>query len=182
VTLHGDALSVLSVWSPPSAEQGALRDRFVTHLRARPDGLTRACFPDHITASTVVLSTDGAQVLLTLHAKARQWFQFGGHCEPSDTSLAEAAEREAREESGLSSLSLDPVPVQLSAHAVPFCHAEGTVDHLDVRFVAVAPYADPTVSDESLDVRWFPVDRLPTQEHSMRELVELAVARASSTG
>jgi 8-oxo-dGTP pyrophosphatase MutT (NUDIX family) len=175
VTLHHDALAELSAWSAPTAEQEALRTRFVDHLRTHPDGLTRRCFPAHVTASTIVVSPDGRHVLLTLHAKAKQWFQFGGHCEPSDRTLAGAAEREAREESGLAALTLDPLPVQLSAHEVPFCHPDGTVDHLDVRFVAVAAYVDPTVSDESLDVRWFPVDRLPTQEHSMRELVELGL-------
>ena len=180
MTLHQDALTVLSAWSAPSTTQADLQTRFVDHLRTHTDGLSRACFPAHITASTVVLSSDGSQVLLTLHAKAKLWFQFGGHCEPSDRTLAGAAEREAREESGLPSFTLDPVPVQLSAHQVPFCHPDGAVDHLDVRFVAVAPYVDPTVSEESLDVRWFPVDRLPTREHSMRELVDLARARASA--
>ncbi len=174
MTLHADALGVLVSWTAPDAEQEALRQRFVAHLRARPDGLTRDCFPEHITASTIVVSADRAQVLLTLHAKARQWFQFGGHCEPADDTLAGAALREATEESGLV-LDLDPVPVQLSAHAVPFCHPDGPVDHLDVRFAAVAPYVAPTVSDESLDVRWFPVDALPSEEPSMRQLVDWAV-------
>ena len=39
-------------------------------------------------------------MLLTLHAKAGQWFQLGGHCEPGDATLAGAATREAAEESG----------------------------------------------------------------------------------
>ena len=39
---------------------------------------------------------------------------------------------------------LDPVPVQLSAHDVPFCHADGTVAHLDVR--AVDPRVPSSVS------------------------------------
>ena len=34
------------------------------------------------------------------------------------------------------------------------------------------------VSDESLDVRWWPLDDLPTDEPDMLELVELALARA----
>ena len=175
MTLHDDALTVLSAWVPPTASQAALQDRFVAHLSAHPDGLTRGCFPDHVTASTLVLSADGSHVLLTLHAKARLWFQFGGHCEAQDLTLAAAAAREAIEESGLTELVLDPVPVQLSAHLVPFCHPDGPVDHLDVRFVAVAPYTAPSVSDESLDVRWFPVDRLPTDEPSLHELVQLAL-------
>jgi 8-oxo-dGTP pyrophosphatase MutT (NUDIX family) len=178
VTLHDDALAVLTDWPAPSAVQEALRERYVEHLSAHPDGLTRECRPDHVTASTLVLSADGGAVLLTLHAKARRWFQFGGHCEPADTTLAGAAAREASEESGLVGLRLDPVPVQLSEHAVPFCGPTADVHHLDVRFVAVAPAdAAHAVSDESLDVRWWPIDALPDPEAELVELVALARER-----
>jgi 8-oxo-dGTP pyrophosphatase MutT (NUDIX family) len=178
VTLHDNALAVLTGWPAPNAVQEALRERYVGHLRAHPDGLTRECRPDHLTASTLVLSADGDAVLLTLHAKARRWFQFGGHCEPGDPTLAGAARREATEESGLDGLVLDPVPVQLSEHAVPFCGPAGDVHHLDVRFVAIAPVDSAhAVSEESLDVRWWPVDGLPDPEPELVELVALARSR-----
>ena len=173
--LHADALAVLTGWSAPDEAQGRLRQEYVAHLRRHPDGLDRTCHPDHITASTVVLSADGRSVLLTLHAKARQWFQLGGHPEPTDTTLAGAALREAREESGLPGLELDPVPLQLDTHEVPFCGGRPGTRHLDVRFLAVAaPDSVHAVSAESLDVRWWPVDRLPGDERSLRELVDLA--------
>jgi len=179
VTLHADALALLERWTAPSPDQERLRERYVAHLRAHPDGLARGCRPDHLTASTLVLDADHAAVLLTLHAKARRWFQLGGHCEPGDTTLAGAAMREALEESGLTGLGLDPVPVQLSEHAVPFCGAHGDVHHLDVRFVAVAPPGGgAAASEESLDVRWWPVDALPDPEADLVELVALARTRA----
>jgi len=176
VTLHDDALAVLTGWAAYSPEQAALRDRFVEHLRTRPDGTTRGCFPAHFTAGTLVVSEDRSHVLLNLHGKAKRWFAFGGHCEPGDASLRAAAEREAREESGLAEFELLPGPVQLSAHPVGFCHPDGVVDHLDVRYVAVAPYVEPVVSEESLDVRWWPVESAPTTEPEMLELIALAVA------
>jgi 8-oxo-dGTP pyrophosphatase MutT (NUDIX family) len=180
--LHEDALRLLEGWSAPDPEQEAVRRRYVAHLRARPDGLRRSCFPEHITASTLILSADGERVLLTLHAKARAWFQMGGHCEDTDTTLAGAALREAVEESGVPDLALDPRPVQLDAHAVPFCDPRGTVDHLDVRFVAVAPAeAAHAVSAESLDVRWWSWDALPTDDPGMHELVRLARDRHAAT-
>jgi 8-oxo-dGTP pyrophosphatase MutT (NUDIX family) len=178
VSLHDDALSTLTGWSAPHPAQEALRERYVAHLRAHPDGMTRGCRPDHVTASTLVLDADRSAVLLTLHAKAHAWFQLGGHCEPGDATLAGAALREATEESGVAGLALDPVPVQLSEHAVPFCGDAGGVHHLDVRFVAVAPAgAEHAVSEESLDVRWWPVDALPDAQPDLVELVALARAR-----
>ena len=185
MSLHADALATLREWEPPDAGQDALRERYVDHLVARHDGMHRTCYPDHLTASTVVLSADGSQVLLTLHAKARRWFQLGGHCEAGDPTLAAAALREATEESGLPRLRLDPVPVHLNEHAVPFCDPRGGVHHLDVRFLAVAPDGDaPAVSDESLEVRWWPVDGLPASDPAhladLTELVGLARARQST--
>nr|WP_227463625.1 NUDIX hydrolase [Nocardioides lijunqiniae] len=173
-------MAALRGWTAPSPVQEALRLRYVAHLEAHPDGLSRDCRPDHLTASTLVLSADHTQVLLTLHAKARRWFQLGGHCEPGDPTLAGAALREATEEGGLARLRLDPVPVQLSKHAVPFCGPDGDVHHLDVRFLAVAaPGAVPEVSEESLDVAWWPVAALPDPGSDLVELVDLAVARAA---
>ncbi|TCJ31229.1 NUDIX hydrolase [Nocardioides jejuensis] len=189
MSLHADASRVLADWVAPTDDQEQLRQRYAEVLSARPDAMGRSCRPDHLTASTLVISADGSSVLLTLHAKAQAWFQFGGHCEDGDATLAGAALREAREESGLSDLALDPVPVQLSEHAVPFCggplsDAESggdptrTVHHLDVRFVAVAPAgAAHAVSEESLDVRWWPADALPTEDQDMIELVALAKDR-----
>ena len=163
MSLHRDALRTLTAWVPPTAEQAALRDRFGGHLHDHPDGMQRSCHPDHITASTIVLSQDASQVLLTLHRKAGRWLQFGGHCEPGDGRLVDAALREATEESGLADLRIDPVPIQLHEHAVPFCGDTGQAHHLDVRFLAVAPRgAVPAVSEESLDVRWWSVSHLGT--------------------
>lgn len=119
--------------------------------------------------------------MLTLHAKARQWFQFGGHVEDGDATLQDAALREATEESGIAGLVLDPRPLHLDSHKVPFCGDRPGTRHLDVRFLAVSPAAAAhTVSEESVDVRWWPVDALPTQEPSLRELVELGRDRDRS--
>ncbi len=183
--LHAEALATLRSWTAPTPEQERLRARYVAHLeahdRAGDDGVYRDCVPDHLTASTVVLSHDGGQVLLTLHAKARRWFQLGGHLEAGDATPAAAAAREAREESGIAGLVLDAVPVHLDEHVVPFCRP-GTGDparpvhHLDVRFVAVAPAdAETAGADESRAQRWWPVDALPDPE--LAELVLRARAR-----
>jgi ADP-ribose pyrophosphatase YjhB (NUDIX family) len=175
VTLHADALATLRGWVAPTPDQEALRSRYVTHLEAHPHGEQRSCFPAHLTAGTLVLSETGDQVLLNLHRKAHRWFAFGGHLEPGDVALREAALREAREESGLSDLELHPEPVHLDEHVVGFCDPRGDVHRLDVRFAARAPAGvRHATSAESLDVRWWPVDRLPELEDEMYVLIRLA--------
>jgi 8-oxo-dGTP pyrophosphatase MutT (NUDIX family) len=126
---------------------------------ARAGALSRDDRPDHLTASALVLDASRTHVLLVLHKKVRLWMQPGGHLERGDTSLAQAALREAVEETGVADLRLATGrPLDLHRHAAP-C---GARDHLDVRFLVLAPDgATPVVSDESDDVRWFPVDALP---------------------
>ena len=177
-TLHDDAQAVLSDWQPTSDEQSTVRDRYVTHLSAHPDGLRRTCLPEHLTASVLVLDEDRARLLLTLHAKSGRWFQFGGHTEAGDETLAGAALREAIEESGLApaELDLDPVPVLLDAHPVPFCGPDGNTWHLDVMFRATArDGAEHAVSEESVDVAWWPLEDLPNPE--LAPFAALALAR-----
>jgi 8-oxo-dGTP pyrophosphatase MutT (NUDIX family) len=179
-SLHDDALSTLRGWTAPDPGQERLRRRYVDHLEAHPDGLSRQGYPAHLTAGALVLSADRSQVLLTLHAKARRWFHLGGHLEPDDASLVDAAGREALEESGLPRLELDPMPLHLDAHQVAFCGDHEQVTHLDVRFLAVAAEgARPAVSEESLDVRWWPVDELPTDEATLWEMLAAGVRRAA---
>ncbi|MEQ6903413.1 NUDIX domain-containing protein [Nocardioides sp. YIM 152588] len=181
MTLHADALATLRAWTPPDAEQEALRARFVALLEAEPDGMWRSAHPDHLTAGTLVLDHTGERVLLNLHRKAGRWFHFGGHAEPGDPTLASVALREAREESGITELSFHPVPLQLDVHVVPFCGPSGGVSHLDVRYAALAPAgAQEVTSEESLALRWWPVDALPELEPSMHRLI--GWARAALVG
>lgn len=173
--LHADALATLSSWTAPDAAQEELRERLVAHLRATPDGMWRSAYPDHLTAGTIVLDAAGDRVLLNLHRKAQRWFAFGGHAEPGDATLADVALREAREESGIDDLAFHGEPLQLDVHVVPFCDPRGGVSHLDVRYAALAPVdAREVVSDESLAVRWWPVEALPELEDSMVVLIHRA--------
>ena len=172
--LLADAQAVLERWPAPDAGQETLRRDYLRHLAAHPDGVARGGPPAHLTASCVVLDGTGEQVLLTLHRKARAWFQFGGHLEEGDATLVAAARREAREESGIDRLEPLPHPVQLDRHVLVGAFGRCR-EHLDVRYAAVAPEGSwPRVSSESDDVRWWPVGALP--DGTRAELVPLVSA------
>jgi 8-oxo-dGTP pyrophosphatase MutT (NUDIX family) len=176
--LHADVSSVLGSWAAPDLGQSALRHAFLGLLAARPDATARSCEPGHITASTIVLSADRRFVLLTLHPRVGRWVQLGGHCEPGDPTLAAAALREATEESGIADLLLDPAPVHLDVHPIT-CSLGVPTRHFDVRFVATAPVAGvPVRSVESVDLRFFPVDALPTDaDDGVRAALAYALGR-----
>ncbi|MFD6419668.1 NUDIX hydrolase [Streptomyces sp. NPDC060194] len=160
MTLHDDAVLVLKEFDGRSEEQAALRQVYLDHLAAHPDGMWKACTGGHLTGSALVVDPEGGRVLLTLHRKLGMWLQMGGHCEPGDTALTATALREAREESGIAAgLTLLPGgPVRLDRHAIPGLCAW----HLDVQYAAIAPPdAVAAISDESLDLRWFRYAEVP---------------------
>ncbi|WP_328438650.1 NUDIX hydrolase [Streptomyces sp. NBC_00444] len=170
MSLYDDAVLVLKGYEG----QEELRQAYLDHLAAHPDGMWKACEDGHITASALVIDPSRGRVLLTLHKKMRKWLQMGGHCEPQDTSLRAAALREATEESGVAGLTLLPGgPVRLDRHATPCAW------HLDVQYAAVAPAgAVEAISDESLDLRWFAYDEVATvADESVVRLLEATRAR-----
>ncbi|WP_327089616.1 NUDIX domain-containing protein [Nonomuraea sp. NBC_01738] len=160
MTLHADAVRLLTDFTAPTPEEEVLRKEFLEHLATHSDAMLRECASGHLTGTTAVLSYDGSRVLVTLHPKARRWLPMGGHCETSDLSVAEVALREAVEESGIPDLRLLPGPLALDRHEV-WCHPPRSW-HLDVEYAAVAPEgAEAVISDESLDLRWVPVEEIP---------------------
>ncbi|MBS9534887.1 NUDIX hydrolase [Mycobacterium sp. M1] len=177
MSVRDSAIALLTDWAAPDSGQDALRHAVLAFLHARPDACVRECVPGHITASTCVLDDDGERTLLTLHPRIGRWVQLGGHCEDGDADILAAALREATEESGIDGLRLDPNLAAVHVHPVT-CSLGVPTRHLDLQFVAHAPAgARIAISDESVDLRWWPVDALPPDtDDALAHLVARAVA------
>lgn len=175
--LHQSAVELLSSWEAPDAEQDSVRHAVLAFLAATPDACRRRSAAGHITASALVVNHDGSEALLTLHPRVGKWLQLGGHCEEQDTTIQAAALREATEESGITGLTLDPNLLGIHVHPIT-CSLGVPTRHLDVQFLAHAPKgAQITVSDESLDLRWWPIEQIPRDDPSVVVLAQRARAK-----
>lgn len=178
-TLWSSVGASLDRWAPSDSNDESLRHTMLAFLHSNPDACLRANEAGHFTASSLVLDTSGTHVLLTLHPKVGRWIQLGGHCEPTDETVVDAALREATEESGIDDLTIDPM--LLSAHTHPItCSLGKPTRHLDLRFLVRAPDGARAVrSEESTDLRWWPVDALPddAERETIDHLVSLAARR-----
>jgi 8-oxo-dGTP pyrophosphatase MutT (NUDIX family) len=178
VTVRRSAIALLSGWQAPNPAQDSLRHAVLSFLHARDDACLRECAPGHVTASTLVFDDSGRQVLLTLHPRLGRWVQLGGHCEDADDDIVAAALREATEESGVAGLRIAPDLVAVHVHPVT-CSLGVPTRHLDLQFVGRAPAgAQIAVSDESVDLRWWPADALPD---GTDDALAYLVAQASQT-
>ncbi|MGK2853105.1 MAG: NUDIX hydrolase [Microbacteriaceae bacterium] len=176
MSLHASVVDVLNRWDAPNPDQDALRHAVLAFVLARPDACRRSCEPGHITASALVLDHSGTHALLTLHPRVRRWLQLGGHCEESDVDITAAALREATEESGIEGLRIQPDLVALHVHPLT-CSLGVPTRHLDLQFMVHAPAGTEIKrSEESLDLRWWPLEAMPQDDPAL-----LALARAART-
>jgi 8-oxo-dGTP pyrophosphatase MutT (NUDIX family) len=125
-------------------------------LAVSPEPFSRRQFtPGHITCTGLVFSPDGGRLLLVQHRRLNRWLLPGGHVGPEDASIADAARREAVEETG-ADLAPDPAPplISMDVHGIPPRRAEPYHLHHDLVFLFRARGEGLQVSEESRAVTW----------------------------
>ena len=181
------AKAAIAAYQPRDLRERGFRERMLALLELDAP-LSRGHFtPGHLTASAFVISPAADELLLIFHRKLGIWVQPGGHIEPGDASLFDAARREVAEEVGLA-LSDEATSTasvfDLDIHAIPARggdRPEPAHEHFDVRYCLHSPTRDLVVGDEVADARWVPlasIDRVTSDESVLRAARKLAAFSA----
>ncbi len=147
-------------------------------LLLHPRAYHRDHLPGHITGSTWVVNGQRSKVVLLHHVNLKRWLQPGGHAD-GDEHVLRVALRELEEETGLRSVKLIfPGIFDLDIHPIPARKSFPDHFHYDVRFFLEADDQEQIiVSEESLDVKWIPLDEVNsiTDNISILRMVEKTI-------
>jgi 8-oxo-dGTP pyrophosphatase MutT (NUDIX family) len=132
------------------------RELILMLLESTPDPFARRQFtPGHITCTGLVLAPDGERLLLVHHRRLDRWLLPGGHVEPEDLEIWDAARREVVEETGAHLAPDDAPPLAgLDVHGIPAGKGEPYHLHHDLLFHFLATAETLQVSEESHAVAW----------------------------
>jgi 8-oxo-dGTP pyrophosphatase MutT (NUDIX family) len=179
--------ATLSRHAPADAEEAASLRRILDFVGRHPHPFERRIPEGHLTGSAIVVSAGADRVLLLHHRKLDRWLQPGGHADPGETHGEDVALREAREETGIEGLRLHPTaprPLDVDVHDIPARGPEPAHDHLDLRYLVIAPRDATLVPSEAetRELRWTGWDEVEAlrPDHGLRRA--LAKARAVMGG
>jgi 8-oxo-dGTP pyrophosphatase MutT (NUDIX family) len=166
-------LAELDVLEPSDEREEASKAEVLRLLPELDHPFDEVGDPRHLTASALIVGTRG--IVLHRHRKLDIWVQPGGHIDGGELPF-DAAQREAKEETGLDTISSfdSPKIFHVDVHTGPREHL-----HLDLRFLLLAPADDPNPGEgESPDVLW--VD-FATAQHLGHWTMQGALKKAEST-
>ncbi|MFI7465982.1 NUDIX hydrolase [Nonomuraea sp. NPDC049646] len=158
-----DLSSVVRDYLARFPDDAALLSEPLRLLAEGRDFASRRNFRMHVTVGALLVR-GGVEVLLVRHRAYGMLLQPGGHLEPDDTSLIDAAVRELAEETGIDPAQVVPrsrTPVYIEYGRVPARPRkdEPAHRHLDIGYAFVT-HADtgPIQESEVTDAAWYPLD------------------------
>jgi 8-oxo-dGTP pyrophosphatase MutT (NUDIX family) len=178
-----------------------IRDAVATYLSTHPDEkddlrllldlldsgadlTSRKEFRGHVTANAVLVNPSG-QVLFIHHRSLNRWLTPGGHVEPSDSTLRDAALRELAEETGIGPADVQPLgdkAIHIDIHPIPPNDSknEPAHCHIDFRFMfRTTANVAQLQAEEVTDAAWRDIstDANPV----LRQRVVAALRRRNTT-
>ncbi|WP_327735420.1 NUDIX domain-containing protein [Streptomyces nojiriensis] len=154
------------------------------------DDLTsRKTVPGHVTAGAILIGAD-QRVLHIHHLATGKWLLPGGHLEPADNTLLQAAGRELTEETGIPSHVITPhgeTPLHIDAHPIAANPAKDEPAHLhfDFRFLFhTTADTGELQTEEVSDAAWRDLDTIsdPNLRRHIAEALLNADSDAAMTG
>ncbi|ERI95069.1 hydrolase, NUDIX family [Clostridiales bacterium oral taxon 876 str. F0540] len=157
-------INLVKKFSPEDIQEKESKEKILNFLHENDNFTGRDNNIGHITGSAWIVSKDRKKVLLTHHLKLDRWLQVGGHVE-SDNSMIESALREAREETGLTSIKvLSEEVFDIDVHLIPKRGDVEAHNHYDIRFLFEADENEKIKrqENESKAVKWVALAEVPT--------------------
>jgi 8-oxo-dGTP pyrophosphatase MutT (NUDIX family) len=176
-------LEALAVHRPEDEREARALETIRAFVRREPQCFSRELAAGHVTGSAWVLDKERARVLLTHHRKLDLWLQLGGHAD-GDSNVARVALREAREESGLSSVvRVGDTIFDVDVHVIPARGREPAHYHYDIRYLFEADRREPLrISSESKDLAWIELARVASVATDSSVLRMVAKSSSLSRG
>ena len=157
----------IRAYTPFNDQEAADKPKLLSLLQSSDTIFTRDNTTAHMTASGWVVSPDRKKVLMAYHKLYDSWAWLGGHADGMED-LQAVAEKEVREESGLTELK----PLGDGIFSLEILTVDGHEKrgkyvsshlHLNVTYLFEADPAEPlrVKPDENSGVAWIPVSELP---------------------
>jgi len=163
----GEALDLVTAFAA-SPEEEKSRELILAMLDQTPTPFSRRQFhPGHITCTALVMDPERRRLLLVFHHRLHRWLLPGGHVEEDDPTLAEAARREAIEETSVRIASNGIFRLSgMDVHGIPANKRKEEPFHLhhDLIFTFSAESDEIARSEEAPEVMWCSIDELARYE------------------
>ena len=155
-----DLYREIAAYRPACEQEEYDRKQMLAFLREGVSPLERANVTAHFTASAWIVTHDRTQCLMVYHKIYDSWAWTGGHAD-GEADLRGVAEREAKEETGLSSFLVHDDILSLEILTVDGHEKRGKYVsshlHYNVTYLLEADPEAPlrVCPDENTGVRWF---------------------------
>ncbi|MFW6310720.1 MAG: NUDIX hydrolase [Nanoarchaeota archaeon] len=170
-----DVRNMLNNYEPLNEIEEKYKKQIISFINKHNNILGDKNTDGHITGSAWIVNQKRNKVLLHHHVVFDKWLQLGGHTEENED-VKLAALREAKEESGLTSLKfLKDKIFDIDIHKIPAGEKKQEHYHYDIRFILEGDESEKLkMTHESRDLKWINIYKIKrySQEDSILRMVE----------